>query len=198
MTTPRALRLALWLLESSRVEDELAGDLLEERARGRSNLWFWTETLAASWSAMLRTAPIYRRSSLTGALFGLTTSWVLMTAVSQTMLQIGWLTHAVDWQARHYVVLLVAGFGCTSVAGWIVARAHRDHPVAALAGFAGFVMTAPIWKLPFLALLYPTMFSASVQPHLTFLILSLVFVAPVSILVGGGLDAGRARIGASR
>jgi hypothetical protein len=188
----RVPRVALLLLESSGVEDEIAGDLAEGLARGHSLTWLWTEALAIWWAVTRRRSALYRRSFLTGAWSGLTVSWLMITAGSQLLLRIGWLPHAVDWRSSHYAVLLLLGFVCTVAAGWIVARLHRGHPIAALLGFSGFVMTAPLWKLPFIARLYPEVFSASVQPHLTFLILSLVLVAPISILVGGRMGAVRA------
>ena len=186
-------RLARWLFETSGVEEELAGDLAEEFARGCSRTRFWTETLAATWLALHRTAPRYRRSSLTGALSGLTASWLLITLTSQLMLRVGWLSHAVDWRGPDYLTLLLMGFLCTAAAGCIVARSHRAHPVAALVGFVVVVMTAPLWKLPFIARLYPTVFRSSIEPHLMFLILSLICVAPLSILLGGRMAVGRSR-----
>lgn len=195
MTCRRPPGLALWLLENTPVQDELAGDLLEELASGRSVISFWIDVLAASWSAIWRTAPRYRRSSFSGALCGATAAWSLITAVSQLMLRLELIPHAVDWRGRHYVLLLLSGFLCTAAAGWIVARLHRTHRVAAVAGFAAFVMTAPSWQMPFLAILYPNMFSASIQPHLPFLVLSLVILAPLSILVGVRLEGREARVG---
>jgi hypothetical protein len=151
-------------------------------------VWFWTEVVAASWGACWRAAPTYSRSMLTGALLGLTAAWLSITLTSQLLLRLGWLAHAAEWQGQHYAVLLVSGFVCTAAAGWVVARLHRSHSIAAVVGFSAAVMTWPLWKLPFLARLYPEVFSASVQPHLTFLILGLVFVAPLSIVVGARVE----------
>lgn len=184
-------RLALWLLETSKVEDALAGDILEQLEQGRSAAWLWREVVAATWAAAWRCAPAYRRSWLTGALGGLTASWVLITAASQALVRLGWLTHAAEWAGLQYAELLLLGSACTAVAAWIVARAHASHPVAALVGFAAAVMAAPLWKLPFIALFEPAVFMSSIAPHLAFLIPALLLAAPLSILLGGRIESAR-------
>jgi len=41
--------IAIWLFELLDLDVALTGDLLEERARGRSAIWYWTRVPTAVW-----------------------------------------------------------------------------------------------------------------------------------------------------
>jgi hypothetical protein len=184
-----SLRLALALLEWARVDAELIGDLFEEHERRKSTTWLWTQAVAAAAKGVLREVGGHPRSSLTGALTGLTASLLLLGGTGQLMLRLGWLTHAVEWQSPQYAVLLAMGGACAIASAWVVARLHASHRAAAVIGFLGAVVLAPIWKLPLMLRLYPATYGASLEPHLPFLLLSIVLVAPPCILVGGLLGS---------
>jgi hypothetical protein len=63
MMRPRSPpRLAAWLLRNltnSYRSESLAGDLLEEYQRGRGNLWYWRQVLAAVWATAARTVRVH-------------------------------------------------------------------------------------------------------------------------------------------
>lgn len=190
MTRPSlSLRLSLALLVWARVDAELIGDLAEEHARRRSNAWLWRQTLAAATRGVGRDMLTHPSSSLTGAFTGLTASLLLIGGTSQLMLRLGWLAHANEWQTRHYAVLLIIGSACSVGAAWIVARFHPNHRAAAVIGFLCAVVSAPLWKLPLMLRLYPTVYGASLEPHLPFLLASIILVAPPCILLGGWLGS---------
>ena len=190
MTRPNlSLRLSLALLEWARVDAELIGDLAEEHARRRSTAWLWRQTLAAATRGIGRDIVTHPRSSLTGAFTGLTASLLLIGVTSQLMLRLGWLAHATEWQTRHYLVLLFLGSACSVGAAWVVARFHPLHRAAAVVGFLGAVVSAPLWKLPLMLRLYPAVYGASLEPHLPFLLTSIILVAPPCILLGGWLGS---------
>lgn len=62
MTTSRSLRFALWLLQRLGVENEaLVGDLIEEHAARRSQVWLWRQVAGAVLARpepSLRTGPL--------------------------------------------------------------------------------------------------------------------------------------------
>src|SRR6266513_1549912 len=41
--------IAAWMFERLGIDVSLAGDLLEECARGRSTIWYWRQVLIAIW-----------------------------------------------------------------------------------------------------------------------------------------------------
>lgn len=190
MTRPkRSLRLALTLLEWARVDADLIGDLFEEHERRRSTTWLWKQAVAAAAKAVVQDVAAHPRSSLTGAFIGLTASLLLIGASGQLMLRLGWLTHAADWRSQQYAVLLAMGGACAVASAWVVARLHDAHRPAAVIGYLGAVVLAPIWKLPLMLRLFPAVYGGSLEPHLPFLLLSIVLVAPPCILLGGWLGS---------
>jgi len=180
-----SLRAALALLEWANVDVELIGDLAEEHERRRSTVWLWRQALSAATRGVWREVTGNPISSLTGAFTGLTASLLLLGGTGQVLLQLGWLTHAAEWQGPEYVLLLANGGVCAVAAAWVVARLHTSHRAAAVVGFLAAVVLAPVWKLPLMLRLYPAVYGVSLEPHLPFLLLSIGLVAPPCILLGG-------------
>jgi hypothetical protein len=108
--------IAIWLLERLGLDVALTGDLLEERARGRSAIWYWRQVLVAIWvgiSVAIREHKVLAlRAVATG--FAIESLFIFLwnRAPELPMLfSIAW------WMIQFSVTLL------TQVAtGWVVAR----------------------------------------------------------------------------
>jgi hypothetical protein len=147
VTTRSPPRLANWLLEGlgsgPRVE-ELIGDLTEQFADGRSQLWYWRQAsgaIAASLRRALATdAPSFVAAVLVG--FAANSLWRLGNSlVFQPLygpLDASPHPLALDTLVRFstlrvsQVVLTTLAF----VSGWIVTRIHRTHQRAVVLAFA--------------------------------------------------------------
>ena len=47
--------ITVWMFDRLGLDGALAGDLLEERARGRSSVWYWRQVLVAVWTGIWST-----------------------------------------------------------------------------------------------------------------------------------------------
>lgn len=131
------MKLAIWLLNRSGVlerNESLAGDLLEERAAGRSALWLLGQTLAAIGDTVARDWAEH---------------WVLALRAVAT----GWAASYLIGQGLDRVPLLFAPFHVfelvytlvPAVVGWMVARTHRACQSTAVLAFAGSVVLSAPW-----------------------------------------------------
>jgi hypothetical protein len=80
MSHQRPPRFATWLLDHSgftRENPPLAGDLLEEFHSGRSAAWYWSQTLVAIVTTLVRSAR-HRDRALEGAVIG----WAVEAAIT--------------------------------------------------------------------------------------------------------------------
>lgn len=156
MTVRSPPRLATWLLEelgnSGRLE-ELVGDLIEEFAAGRSQLWYWRQTSGALLEDLRQTLRIHATSFLAAVLVGyaLTSIWVFANGVA-----FGTLYQSLDASRHPDVLSRFLGLRAAQasntilvfVSAWLVMRIHRAHPRAVLMTFVAAVI-AP--RLPGIA-----------------------------------------------
>ncbi len=135
MKSSRAI--TTWLFECLGLDGALNGDLLEERERGRSAVWYRKQVVIAVWVGMWRVVREHKVLTLRA----LVTGFAMEYLVGYFYTAIFWLTHRFhlkyptplsigDWAVQLSLILLAQ---CTT--GWVVARAHRAHQVQMVFAF---------------------------------------------------------------
>ena len=118
--------IAIWLFECLDLDVALTGDILEERERGRSAIWYWRQVLTAVWIGIWGTVRHHKLLALRATITGLAIEALL------TFLWNRWgpdlpLFSLVQWIVQFSVVLLTQ-----MGTGWVVARtghiAHTRFP----------------------------------------------------------------------
>jgi DNA-binding transcriptional LysR family regulator len=170
--------LAVWLFERLGVDAALAGDLLEECARGRSTIWYWKQVLIAIWfgiwGAIFNHKLLALRAVAAGC--GVNGIWLFLW---QRFLHLGLPVQPPDTKPlmiESVACLLIILFTQT-VTGWIVARTHRAHAIPMVVVFVTWLV---MWYVA-------GAFSGKeprLLPHLAW------YVIPISIEVLGLLFGG--------
>ncbi len=117
--------VVVWLFERLGLDDALAGDLFEERARGRSTIWYWKQVLFAirtgMWAAVFSHKALALRAVATGC--AVNAVWLFLWS---RFLHLG-LPVSPPYTKR----LVIESVACLliilltqTVTGWIVARTH--------------------------------------------------------------------------
>jgi hypothetical protein len=104
-----------WLFERLDLDPALAGDLLEERERGRSAFWYWRQVSLALWTGIWDAIRDHKLLALRAVATGFATEYLFI------LLWRIWgngLSEAVNL----CLVLLTE-----TATGWVVARTHRAH-----------------------------------------------------------------------
>jgi hypothetical protein len=125
---PQVPWLAKWLLDRYGVtqNESLMGDLIEERASGRSSSWFWRQTLVAIGGTVFRDLRNHKLLALRAIAVG----WTLQIALLPYVFWGGYkLSQHHPTVSETYVAhVLFALFNC--LVGWVIARTHRAYPLA--------------------------------------------------------------------
>jgi len=178
------LRLLQMLLHTEDAHQEaLLGDLLEDRAGGRSRFWFWRQVLHGALLAATRDARASTRRTIRVCIstwvfaegYGRIASFFVygrLIAASPFRLELAWPTPTM------YAIVTVAAAG----SAWYLTRHNRGHEGLALATYLSSVMLVGIGSL---------MWSASAgQIDAQTLALAVIFrfvVVPAAIVAGGTL-----------
>lgn len=118
---------AVWMLELLGLDVALAGDLLEERARGRSTIWYWRQVLIAIWMGTWRAVFDHKVLALRAVVTGcaINSVWIFLwgrflhIGIGQPPLRV-----SLESIASLLIILL------TQVAtGWVVAQTHRAQAI---------------------------------------------------------------------
>lgn len=123
--------ITVWLFERVDLDVALAGDLLEECARGRSAFWYWKQVLLATligiWGAILDHKVLALRAVATGC--AVNSVWLYLW---QKFLHIGLSFRlSIESITTLFIILLTQ-----TATGWIVARTHRKHALPMVFVFA--------------------------------------------------------------
>ena len=120
--------IAGWLFDRLDLDVALSGDLLEERVRGRSAIWYWRQVLMAAWvgiwGAIRNHKVLALRAVATG--FAMEYSFLLLWQYQSDPIKGSDLPpiSIVMWIGNISLVLLTQ-----AATGWVVARTHRAHQI---------------------------------------------------------------------
>jgi hypothetical protein len=182
MKSPHAI--VRWLFHRLRLDAALLGDLLEERRRGRSALWYGTQVLAAIWLGIW--CPIRDHKLLT--VRAVATGFAMQLAfVAISKVYIPNLPEFSDaqWITQFVLVLL-----SSAATGWTVAKTHRSHPLPmTLAFLACFVVWVIYSNLAWLTRLLQALELHRVRPELVMYLMTL-FTLIGGVLLGALLASG--------
>ena len=126
--------IAVWLFDRLDLDSALAGDLLEERARGRSAFWYWRQVAIAICLVIWRALLGHKLLALRAVATGCATSYVLMFLFERFLphlAPLGPTASARTWIIGLSLILLIQ-----SLTGWVVARTHRAQAVPMITAFA--------------------------------------------------------------
>jgi hypothetical protein len=125
---------AAWILERLGLDVALAGDLLEECARGRSTFWYWKQVLAAVWIGIWAAIFDHKVLALRAVATGCAVNSVSLFLWNR-FLQIGLTPRSVGAAASLFISLSIILF-TQAATGWVVARTHRAHAIPMVFVFA--------------------------------------------------------------
>jgi hypothetical protein len=139
--------IAIWLFERLGLDVALAGDLLEECARGRSVIWYWRQVLIAIWVGTWGDILDHKVLALRAVATGCATNyvlWFLYQRFLQSLLPLGPTVSAISWITNLSFILLTQ-----SVTGWVVARTHRAHAIPMVSVFAVWLVLWSVVSIDF-------------------------------------------------
>jgi hypothetical protein len=116
--------IAVWLSECLGLDTALNGDLLEERARGRSAIWYWRQVLFAAGIAFRSGVRENKLLAMRALATGFAAEYVFAFAFER------W---GVDGpnvppvSIARWIAFLSEFLLAQTAVGWIVARTHRTH-----------------------------------------------------------------------
>jgi hypothetical protein len=192
--------LATWLLHQFRPGDTaLAGDLLEEAARGRSGGWYWRQVLTAIVTGTIRDCRKYPLVTLRA----LATGWVVLLLmfvlfgdlVAEGIADIfwGWKRHigySDSYWWPFYVSATIVSYGGFAVSTLAMVRLHRRHAMSLVMAYAWSVVLVLIMSAAFLDWLARPI----AAPHWLFFLVSVslpytwrsgLIAAPLVIVLSG-------------
>ena len=182
--------IVAWIFDRLVLDVALAGDLREERARGRSTIWYWRQVRIAVWIGIWRPVSQHKvlalRAIATGcALNGL---WLFLWL---RYLNIGLPVRPEISFAS--IASLTAILFTQMATGWVVARTHRPHAIPMV--FV-FVVWLVLWFLgggsPAKTLLVDSFGRPEFFPYLVW------YLAPESVTVLGLVLGSIAGAGATK
>jgi len=187
--------ITVWIFDRLDLDGALAGDLLEEGARGRSTLWYWRQVLIAIWTAIWSAVFAHKVLALRAVATGCAANAVWL------FLWMKFLHLRLPLPPPYTKPLLVESIAYLSIllltqtaTGWIVARTHR---AAAIPMEVVFVTWLTLWFFidtfsEAKRLLLNSIDQARFRPYLAWY-LTPIAVEIVGLLCGGFLGSLRQR-----
>jgi hypothetical protein len=177
-----------WLFERLRLDASLAGDLIEERERGRSVIWYWRQVLIAVCIGICGAIRDHKILALRAIATGCAANslFLLLWRRFWNPFPYPWsMVSIAPWISGLSIILLTP-----LATGWIVARTHRAQPVPMVSVFAIWLL---LWYVYGNFSMLGTLLVDSInQPQ--FRLYLAMYLAPefltiVGLLVGGMLGA---------
>jgi hypothetical protein len=185
----RSSRTAVaWIFERLGVDAALAGDLMEEHARGRSTAWYWRQVLAAIWTGICGAIFHHKLLAVRAVVTGCAVNgvWLFLWL---NFLHVG-LPAKPDLSKQAIASLSLILF-TQAVTGWIVARTHRPHAIPMVLVFAAWLA---VWFLVDNSEVKRLALNSIDQPRFRRYLawyLTPIFLEVVGLLFGGIVGAGR-------
>ncbi|HEV3200552.1 MAG TPA: hypothetical protein VGZ73_21770 [Bryobacteraceae bacterium] len=179
--------IAVWLFERLRLDVGLAGDLVEERAQGRSAIWYGRQVLIAVWIGIWRAIFDHKLLALRAVATGCAVNsvWLFLW---RTFLHLGLpLMPRISTESIACLLIILL---TQSVTGWVVARTHRAQAIPVVVVFALWLVS---WYLvgsfsDAKRLLVDSIDQARFRPYLTWY-LTPISTEVVGLLLGGIVGA---------
>jgi hypothetical protein len=170
----------------------LAGDLLEECARGRSTAWYWKQVLAAIWTGIWGAIFHHKLLALRAVATGCAVNgvwlflWLNFLHLRLTVMPPD--TRPLLVESIAYLSILLFTQAAT---GWIVARTHRPHAIPLVLVFALWLV---VWFLvddsPVIRLALNSIDQPRFRQYLAWY-LAPIFIEVAGLLLGGIGGAGK-------
>ena len=135
--------ITVWVFDRLDLDGALAGDLLEERARGRSMVWYWRQVLIAIWTGIWSFVFAHKVLALRAVATGCAVNGVWL------FLWMKFLHIGLSVPPPYTKPVLMESIACLLIilltqtaTGWIVARTHR---AAAIPMVVVFVTWLTLW-----------------------------------------------------
>jgi len=141
-------RTAIWLLDRFgflQQNESLMGDLVEERASGRSALWFWLQTVVALADMVARDL----RNHKALVVRAIATGWLLNIAWRRAFYMLGYRYELSRHHTLWTVLSLFDLFCWPAIVGWAVARTHRAQQAAMVLAYATSIAIEVIFALAY-------------------------------------------------
>ena len=173
--------IAAWMCGRLHLDTALAGDLLEERAQGRSTLWYWRQVLIAIWLSIWHDIRNHKGLALRAVATGFAIEYLFIYLWMAQGPDLP-LSSTMNWIANLTAVLLTQ-----FATGWVVARTHRKHPIPMV--FAFLVSFVSWWfgpKVPWATRMARdwNLIDPAYRPLLPYFV-TMFFLTVVCVLIGG-------------
>ena len=189
MRSTQPPRTAGWLLRhfgSSPNNESVIGDLDERYRQGRSYLWYWRQALLAIVTSFFNEVGTHKLLTLRA----IATGWVV-AVVSRRAFNLTWeiLSALASWSRlwRHGWITIAVQIPevvlSGVLAGWLVARLHRQSQKAMVLAYAAYFAGGEIISL------LPEFLRFRSYPFIS--LISFITLTTVGVLVGGGVFTSR-------
>jgi hypothetical protein len=183
--------ITVWMFDRLDLDGALAGDLLEERARGRSAFWYWRQVVIAICLVIWRALRDHKLLALRAIATGCATNNAVMFLLERFLphfSRLGPTASAKAWILGLSLILLIQ-----SLTGWVVARTHPAQAVPMITAFAIWLIMLATIMLAKDAYLRMLLLDAIDQlPYLAryFAAVSIVLFAEIAgVYIGGTIGA---------